>query len=189
MNPRIVIALLVAALAVGGWFAFRPGDEPGIALPVTVETKVGPAGSWQGAPTDGAASVAGAEEETEQTNESMELGDTLTSPDAPHEKYFALPEGPQRVAYLDQMIDETEKARKEMERIESVPPGPGEVRKIVRVGGGDVRSMKQMQESLPPEVQARMAAFSAAVKKRRAERGLPDGPVTIFITRTENDKP
>ena len=95
--------------------------------------------------------------------------------------YFALPEGQERKAYLDKLIDQQEQVRKMVGPVEAISdtksPGTqpssgsgGSPNKIVirkKSGGGD---------SLPPELRAKVAEFAAAMAKRRAERGLPEGP-------------
>jgi hypothetical protein len=112
--------------------------------------------------------------------------------------YFALPKGPQRTAYLDKMIDQQEAMRKNMQ---TAPDGrvrinmtggpttgpstqPAQSVMIQRTGGpGGGNPL----DALPPELNAKMAEMMADLKKRRAERGLPPGPVGMMIMRT-NDK-
>ncbi len=104
--------------------------------------------------------------------------------------YFALPPQ-QRTAFLDQQIDAMEQRRKQWES--SRPPqdqgkaqakdrgqgkaGPG--------GRGDFRNLsaternqrrKQKLDQTKPDERAKRAAYMEAMRKRRAERGLPTMP-------------
>jgi len=90
--------------------------------------------------------------------------------------YFEIPVGPQRVKYLDGMIDEMEQRRAEMkkERAKAGNPatqpanGPA-----TRPAMADRQQrMASRMQSMPPQKRAQMAEFVAAVMKRRAERGL-----------------
>ena len=101
--------------------------------------------------------------------------------------YFKLPEGPQRTKYLDDVIDQQEKAKKMVADMEKPSPTTGpstqpttQPTKVqIRMKGGP-----GMEQSLPPALRSQLAEFGAAIAKRRAERGLPAGQ-GIQIIKTE----
>jgi len=111
--------------------------------------------------------------------------------------YFALPLGRQRVAYLDKLIDESEKRREEWAARRATQPARPEGERMARgpegprqdgppPGGGDgagrrgrgntAERMKNRMENIPPEFRARWAEFRKALSDRRKERGLPESP-------------
>lgn len=92
--------------------------------------------------------------------------------------YYALPPGPQRSKYLDEVIEEMEKRRSEIQALRpegannsdpNRPPGPGGPTR-----GINAERIKTMMESIPPEQRARLAEFRKAISDRRQERGLPE---------------
>ncbi|MGH7214960.1 MAG: hypothetical protein ACREIT_09370, partial [Tepidisphaeraceae bacterium] len=93
---------------------------------------------------------------------------------------------PQRTAYLDQIIDQQEKARGQWaQRRNSAttrPTGTSEARREGGSGGrgggrwADPARMKQRLENTPPARRAQFAEFMKAMRDRRAARGLPQGP-------------
>lgn len=103
------------------------------------------------------------------------------------EGYFKLPQGPQRTKFLDDIIDQQEKAKKAMADMEKSAPAtnpsgspatqPTKVQIRVKAGPG-------VEQSLPPQLRSQLAEFAAAIAKRRAERGLP-ATQGIQIMRTE----
>ncbi|HLL89807.1 MAG TPA: hypothetical protein VK324_10915 [Tepidisphaeraceae bacterium] len=102
-----------------------------------------------------------------------------TTRPSPMAEYYKLPPGPQRVAYLDKMIDEQERRRAEWARRASTHPANGEERGRRGdgpQGGGwrDPAFRKAMDDLIPPTQRAEWADFRAAVRERRQQRGLPD---------------
>ncbi len=99
------------------------------------------------------------------------------------EGYFALPAGPQRLAFLDKMIDEGEQWRQRAATRQAANPADGPnaqgnrpdgQRRGGRGGGwNDPARMKKMIERMPPTRRTQFAEFFSAMEKRRAERGLP----------------
>lgn len=105
----------------------------------------------------------------------------------------------QKKKHLDEMIDQTEKLKKELGPIEpggEPKGGPADGKPEVKVEGTptsrrvSVRMSsksgdKQAMENLPPDIRALMAQFKADMSARRAERGLPDtGGITIIRRET-----
>lgn len=140
-------------------------------------------------------------------------GGTFVS-QSPSNDYFALPAGPQRVAYLDKMIDEQETTRKKIASGEIKLPGGVDVTKhrapsegemsieqhtsvetkVAPADGSDPQGKPERKEvsirlnadDLSPSFRAQMQEFHAALRARRKERGLdPDAP--MMIIRTSHD--
>ncbi len=109
--------------------------------------------------------------------------------------YFAIKDPREQRAFLDKMIDEFENRRAEMEKARAARPSQnvqasangnsaagnpsGQNRdnrdnRGDRPGRGDPARQKGMLENHSPEDRAKMAAFFAAMQKRREERGLPE---------------
>jgi hypothetical protein len=98
----------------------------------------------------------------------------------PMSDYFALPQGPQRTAYLDKMIDQGEKFRAERAARAATRPAVNPANAQANGGRGgrwDAGKRDQMRKAMDdlvsPTQRAQMAEFRAAMAKRRAERGLP----------------
>lgn len=105
--------------------------------------------------------------------------------------WYGLPEG-ERVAYLDERIDEWEEMREEMERQrdeerqrraelgededkEGEGEGEGEGGRE-RPSRGEVRQhIRERTEGTSPEQRAKTMAFFVAMQARRAERGMSGG--------------
>jgi hypothetical protein len=113
--------------------------------------------------------------------------------------YFNLPEGKPRKDYLDKIIDDQEKIRGQLGPI-NVQSGPttnesgtGTTVKTTPTPDGKGQNVqvtvrkKGDPSELPPDLRARVAEFSAAVAKRRAERGLPPGPGGVVIIKTSDE--
>lgn len=168
-----VIVLLVVAASAGAWYFMR-GDES--TLPPDVKITV------NGKEVDA--------KEFEKQGGKIELAGggswkpgTLINPQetmsAMLKEYFDLPAGPARDKHLDQIIDQQEKARKELgittdsegkpqvKTTGNPTTKPGEMKVQVRAGGAG------MADSIAPETRAQMAEFVKALNDRRRERGLP----------------
>lgn len=104
-------------------------------------------------------------------------------------RYFELPEGPQRTEYLDRHIDETlarrhERAARRDERQVEQRTRPQEVeddgererregdRRPRRGGGFTVDRMRRRLEHSDPEMRAKFMEFLSAVRERMEERGI-----------------
>jgi len=85
--------------------------------------------------------------------------------------YYKLTDAAARKAYLDNLIDQQEEARKMMEDAQKAKPGDGKMRVLVK-GGGGAAAQKQNAETTPPAMQAQLAQFMKDVNDRRAERGM-----------------
>jgi hypothetical protein len=88
------------------------------------------------------------------------------------DEYSKLPEGPQREKYLDRMIDEQERIRREP------PPPPSADGK----GPQQVKFKRgpEAMESIPPDRRARMAELMGDLQRRREARGLGEAGGIIF---------
>lgn len=187
MNKTLIVTAAVAALALCGgaaWY-FLGGDSAG--LPPDVKVFV-----------DGKEVSPGQVKSMTLPGGGMWEAKSGSLPvNAPMKEmvdgYFKLPDGPQRTAYLDKLIDSQEAVRKDMKvttgadgktqvSLQAPPttgPGggvPGERRVIVRAGPGAA-------DSIPPETSAKMAELVSAINKRRAERGLPPAQGLMLIKR------
>ncbi len=108
------------------------------------------------------------------------------------EAYFELPEGPERTAHLDELIDAMEARRRAAEQRRQAeggssgegdgppgggPPGPphGGRGGTGGRGGGFAARMKQRIEGTPPEQRARFVEFMKAMRARMEERGIRPG--------------
>ncbi len=189
VKPAAVITACLVALgvAVGGWFYMREADPALADLKVIVNGKeVDPKEVLKG----GTISLAGGGSFTmskDTINPHALLGETFKG-------YFSLPEGPQRKKFLDDMIDQQEKAKKDMgistdgegvakfDARKSPTTKPGENRTVVMRSGG-----AGAMDSMPPEIRAQLAEFTKAMNDRRAERGLPAQQGMMMIrTKTVN---
>lgn len=98
------------------------------------------------------------------------------------DEFFALPPGPQRDAYLDRIIDQMEARRN---RASTRPSAAGANATANasgrqggrgnwggRGGGNNPARMKRRIERSSPEMRTKFAEFSAAMRARRAQRGL-----------------
>jgi hypothetical protein len=84
--------------------------------------------------------------------------------------YFSLP-GPERVKFLDDVIDRVLQSEKELKR----PPPPDETGpKPLRIDGG------RLADTIPPEDRARMGQFLQDLHDRRTARGVPDDGKFLF---------
>lgn len=103
------------------------------------------------------------------------------------DEYFTLPEGPGRVALLDQTIDLMERRMPELRRPATQPAGGGGgtasgggagARPTPPWGQGDniAQDLKNFVESMPPDRLFKMMEFRKAMRDRRAARGLPERP-------------
>ncbi len=124
---------------------------------------------------------------------------------SPSAQYFALPAGPERVAFLDKMIDQQEEMRKKIASGEiKLPDGmtpatiPAGTKPHFEAATGEKHgtevtshtspdgSAKTMtvrlnSDDLSPAFRAQMQEFAGALRNRRKERGLdPDAPM-MFI--------
>ena len=98
--------------------------------------------------------------------------------------YFALPPGLQRVARIDQMINEMETRRTEFEKRMAQRPSttmPGQAEAGTPGGRGGrprdpARMIMRVTQSEHPERAARRAQLFADIMQRRKERGLPVMP-------------
>lgn len=113
------------------------------------------------------------------------------------DEFFALQTKAERDKFLDRMIDAqpalprdvkvSEGAAGQMRVQMTAPPGApgtqpaegGEAPKTIMVrrtggGGGD---------NMPPDLRAKVAEMASAMNKRRAERGLPPGPMGLMIVK------
>lgn len=110
--------------------------------------------------------------------------------------YFRLPEGKERDAYLDRVIDEQELARQKFEAVKANHPlpttGPDEQTTVTTSPDGrekriTIRRKGGDASQLPPDLRAKLAEFAAAMAQRRAERGLPpaSGNIVFVEKRTE----
>jgi hypothetical protein len=100
------------------------------------------------------------------------------------DEYFSLAAGKARKDYLDQKIDQFEEVRKMIgDPDKPQPPAtqPGETRRIVMRSAGGAAGQKAMHETLPAEVQARLAEYQRDMAARRAERGLPADTGGTFV--------
>jgi hypothetical protein len=88
----------------------------------------------------------------------------------PLRQYFSLPY-PERVKFLDDVIDRVLKSEKERKR----PPPPDEKGpKPIRIDGG------RLADAIPPEDRARMGQFLQDLHDRRTARGVPDDGKFLF---------
>jgi hypothetical protein len=180
MNRKTALIAIIVLLVVGGIaFAFWPKQEkkiivlaePGKSINRDIEIKPG-----------------------EQVIVKTEKGDMNIQPllqthlTKVVDDFFKLPEGPQRQKYLDDIIDQQEKAKKQVADMEKAAAHPStnpsgattQPTKVqIRVKGG-----AGVEQSLPPALRSQLAEFAAAIAKRRAERGLPPAQ-GIQIVRTE----
>ena len=119
---------------------------------------------------------------------------------SPAASYFALPSGPQRLAFLDHMIDEQELTRKKIASgeiklppgVSAGPHGPPDAaeganpRTSITESSSPDGSQKEVTirlnaDDLSPDFRAQMEEFHAALSNRRRERGLdPDAPMMII---------
>jgi hypothetical protein len=95
--------------------------------------------------------------------------------------------------HLDEQIDQQEKMRKEGGlKIEAAtrPTGDGgNETKVTESADGTQKSVivrrsindKEAVEGMDPELRALLAQYAGDMRKRRAERGLPDSPGMVFI--------
>lgn len=101
--------------------------------------------------------------------------------------YFKLPEGAERIKYLDKVIDQQEAARKQVALTESPATQPTTahtgsnpttqpMRASIRLKAGS-----GAEQSLPPGLRGQIAEFVSAISKRRTERGLPPAQGMIMI--------
>ncbi len=147
----------------------------------------------------------------EQVANDIASGKTITLGDgvkvlaqSPANGYFALPDGPQRVAYLDKMIDDQEAMRKKIangdfklpENVMTAPAkaSNGEVdeklatsvKQETSADGKEQKvTIRMNADDLSPALRAQMQEFHAALRNRRKERGLdPDAPMMFMRTET-----
>jgi hypothetical protein len=128
-------------------------------------------------------------------------GGGTMKPVSPSADYFALPAGPQRIAFLDKMIDMQEQMKAKIASGEiQLPPGV-EAKRVAPDAKGDesekqVTSVKRdvspdgskesvtirlNADDLSPSFRAQMQEFAGAMRNRRKERGLdPDAPMMII---------
>lgn len=98
------------------------------------------------------------------------------------DEFFALPPGPQRDAYLDKIIDQMEARRNRAATRPSATGGNATANASGRQGGrghwggrgggNNPARMKNRIERSSPERRTKFAEFSAAMRARRAQRGL-----------------
>jgi len=88
----------------------------------------------------------------------------------PLRRYFSLP-GPERVRFLDDVIDRVLQSEKEARR---PPKSDREGEKPLRIDGG------RLADAVPPEDRARMGQFLQDLHDRRTARGLPDDGKFLF---------
>jgi hypothetical protein len=100
------------------------------------------------------------------------------------DEFFALPAGPQRDAYLDRIIDQMESRRQRATTRQAAAgntpnanhsqagQGPGQGHRGGRGGGNNPARMKNRIERSSPEMRTKFAEFHAALRARRAQRGL-----------------
>lgn len=174
VNPAVIVAaaLVLAGAALAGWY-FMGDDAPENDLKVIVDGKEVDAAKFM-------------------KDAKIELKDgpkiDLKNPHGVMSelvgKYFALPAGPQRLKYLDDMIDQQEKVRKEL-GITNNPDGTPQIKMTgaPTTGPSDGSGPKKTivmrsgsagaQDSMPPELRAQLAEYLKAINDRRAARGLP----------------
>ncbi|MCC6422209.1 MAG: hypothetical protein IT447_01920 [Phycisphaerales bacterium] len=95
------------------------------------------------------------------------------------DEFFALPVGPQRDAYLDRIIDQME-ARRQRATTRQASTGGNATANISGQhggrghwgGGNNPARMKNRIERSSPEMRTKFAEFHAALRARRAQRGL-----------------
>lgn len=132
-------------------------------------------------------------------------GETLQA-SSPSAGYFALPVGPQRLAYLDRMIDQQEEMGRKIANGEiKLPPGVGpathpagggadaagartSVQTQTSADGSERRVMIRLNaDDLSPTLRAQLEEFRGALRARRKERGLdPDAPMMIIRSETRS---
>jgi hypothetical protein len=165
-----VVAVVVLAIGVGTWFLFarRSGASNGGPLVVTATR-----------------SADGKTEEFKlppvETDKLIERAHAHIQ--AQLDEYFSLAAGKARKDYLDQKIDQFEEVKKMIAPDGKVGPAtqPGETRKIIMRSASGAAGQKAMHETLPAEVQARLAEFQRDMAARRAERGLPADGGGAFV--------
>ena len=91
------------------------------------------------------------------------------------DEYFALPKGPERERYLDRMINEQEKIKREP------PPTAPKNMKPVQFKRGPAA-----MDSQPPEQRARMAELMGDLNRRREARGLGETEGFLFRIKAPN---
>lgn len=135
------------------------------------------------------------------TGKPIELRDGTFRPTSPAADYFALPQGPQRTAYLDKMIDMQEQTQKKIasgeiklpEGAQRMKPQPGQrfepdekavtsINREKSADGSQERvTIRLNADDMSPTLRAQMQEFAAAMRERRKERGLdPDAPMMII---------
>jgi hypothetical protein len=126
-------------------------------------------------------------------------------PTSPAADYFALPAGPQRVAYLDKLIQMQQETQKKIASGE-IKVAQGAMRPPVQEGSkaGDSKdekpgtsveqstsadgsqkrvSIRLNSDDLSPSFRGQMQEFASALRARRKELGLdPDAPIMIIRT-------
>jgi hypothetical protein len=187
-NPGAVIATLSAVLLAGaiavGWWVSRGGPTM-VARPEssTQERKLA---ASNGVPEIRLLPDGRLDPDTEKQIREMAHARTA----AMLEEYFALPEGEARKDYLDKKIDEQESMRKMVEGFTttqpSTQPADGSPRRIMLHGGQSPQALKDFSETVPAEVQARLAEYIRDMNARRAERGLPPGGGVMRVIRLAN---
>lgn len=114
------------------------------------------------------------------------------------DEFDALKTPAERRAYLDRMIDQQEAARKEFEKLENQPQDQtttdanGNVNRVVRrVSAATPEMRKTLRESMPAELQTRIAEFTRQLNERRKERGLPptEGGMAVKVMMTNTSDP
>jgi hypothetical protein len=94
--------------------------------------------------------------------------------------YYKLTDATAKRAYLDNIINQQEDARKMMEEAQKAKPGDGKMRVMIK-GGGGAAAQKQNAETTPPAIQAQLAGFMKDVNDRRAERGMSPSPGLMIV--------
>lgn len=102
-------------------------------------------------------------------------------------EYYALPEGKQRTAYLDEVIAEQEGIRKQVhEAREAAAARSGPGKPPPKVVDLSPERLKEMFEGHSPEERARFAQFAMEVNARRVAKGMEN--MTSVITRLAGGK-
>jgi hypothetical protein len=114
------------------------------------------------------------------------------------DEFDALPGPAERRQYLDKTIDDQEAMRKEIEKLENQPQDQtttdanGNVNRVVRrVSAATPELRKTMRETMPAELQTRIAEFTRQLNERRKERGLPpsEGGTAIKVMMINDNEP
>lgn len=202
-KPVIVVAAVAAVLLCGGaaWYFLGEAETPNSDLKVLINGKEVAAKQTK----DGIQLADGSKMRIETPGGNV---DPRAHMNEMVDGYFKLPEGPQRTAYIDKLIDAQEQAMKDFKITEGAdgkpqvrlttagpatgpsgaPAGGGggagdgagpEKRVVIRTGGPGAA------DSIPPDTRAKMAELASAINKRRAERGLPPQQGMMFIRRKE----